>query len=227
MEKERLRLNDKDEQRLNDALAAIIASTRRGKRKLPLLEVARKIRVAAEFLGGLSAVAETVSLSDEMVRQFMRVEKLSPSVRKLASTDALRSVDLADRLSRLPPGDQLRVAKEALDGELSIADVRAILGARKSAPQVPISKLIEHIKRSRNIKEYVVEFMVPQSVVADEVLSERLSNVLGQGSVKRVEVRDGVGRAILNKRGRLALEKGAKSAGLTKPQYLHILVRGR
>src|ERR1019366_10183070 len=79
---------------LDDALAALLASTRRAKRSLNLVEVSEKLRAAVQFLGSLRAVADALGLSDETVRQFSRIEKLSPGVKKLISSGQITGMDL-------------------------------------------------------------------------------------------------------------------------------------
>ena len=48
----------------------------------------------------------------------------------LLSGGSITSMDLADRLSRLPKEDQYPVATGVVSGELDAHDVRAILGLR-------------------------------------------------------------------------------------------------
>ena len=211
---------------MDDALAALIANTRRGKRKLTLVEVRDELRTAIALLGSRRAVADVISLSDEMVRQFTRVDKLSPAVKQLAASGELTSVDLADRLSRLPREDQLPVAQRVLSGELTPADVRALLGVRKTSPQTPIKRLIERIKRSRNIREYVAEFLMPTRAPSRACLKKRLSEVVGTQHLRRLELGEAVGRVVVDRQGKSALEQGAKSAGLTKREFLQRLVSG-
>ncbi len=219
-------LSRKDERRLNEALAALIANTRRGKRKLTLVEFVEYLRVAEKLLGNLRKVAERISLSEEMVRQFTRVEKLSPPVRRLAASGELSSVDIADRLSRLPTDDQLMVARGILAGKLTPYDLRAILALRKTTPRTPIRKIIDRIISSRNIRVYLAEFVVPEPPVPDSIIMGRISRALGRGHVKRVETSGRFGRVVLDDEGKIALEQSARKERITKWELLHRLVRG-
>lgn len=225
-ENRRSSLGRTDQARLDDALAGLIASTRRGKRKLTLVEVAEKMHVAIALLGSLRAVADRIGLSEEMVRQFTRVEKLSPSVKQLAASGRLTSVDLADRLSRFPPEDQLQIARAVLSGDLTPADVRALLGVRKSSPRAQIRDLMDRIKSTRNIREYVAEFLMPRPAPTSACLMKRLSKVVGGEHLRRLEIGEVIGRAVLDTRGKLALEDAAKRARLTKRELLRRLVSG-
>ena len=222
----RISLSSKDQARLDDALAALIASTRRGKRKLSLVEVAGKLRVAVAFLGSLRAVAEKLGLSEEMVRQFTRVEKLSPSVKQLAATGRLNSVDLADRLSRFPAEDQLVIARCVLSGDLTPSDVRALLGVRKSSPGTAIADLIDRIKKTRNIREYVAEFLMPHRAPSRAWLQSRLLEVVGSKHLLRLELDGQSGRAVIDAQGKRALEDAARRARITKRELVRRVVRG-
>ena len=65
-----------DDELVLEALAALIANTRRVKRKLDLLEITSWLEIARCGLGSLQAVSDTIGLSVEMLRQFKTVNKL-------------------------------------------------------------------------------------------------------------------------------------------------------
>lgn len=140
-------LGQRERSQLDDAVAALLASTRRTKRTLNLIEVSEKLCIAVRLLGSLRAVADALGLSDETVRQFSRIEKLSPDVKKLMASGQITSMDLADRLSRFPSADQHAIAAAVASGTLDARDVRAILALRKEVPKAPVQKLIRRIER--------------------------------------------------------------------------------
>ena len=212
--------------RLDDALAALLASTRRAKRRLNLVEVNEKLRTAVQLLGSLQAVADALGLSDETVRQFSRIGKLSPDVRKLLVNGQITSMDLADRLSRLPSADQHPIAAAVVSGTLDAPDVRAILPLRKAMPEVPVQQLIRRIRGSRNIKEYVAEFLTPHPTPSSTTLLRRLSRVLGRREVRGLEMGGIVARLFLTASGKKALENTAREEGVTKRALLQRLVKG-
>ena len=211
---------------LDDALAALLASTRRGKRSLNLVEVSEKLRSAVQLLGSLRAVADALGLSDETVRQFSRIEKLSPGVKKLIASGQITGMDLADRLSRLPSADQHPVAAAVASGTVDAHDVRAILALRKAFPKVPIQQLIRRIRSSRNIKEYVAEFLMPHPAPSTTTLLKRLSRVIARREVRDLEMGEGVGRLFLTANGKAALEDAARKEGVTKRELLQHLLNG-
>jgi hypothetical protein len=210
---------------VEDALAGLIASTKRIHRKLNLLQIAKKIEIARKGLGNLRNVSEAIGLSTEMLRQFSRVTKLDPEARRFVMQGAIKSVDIADRISRLPAADQFLVAQRVARGELNSDDVRAVISFRKDQPKLPISKVISRVTGSRNIREYVVQFRVP----AEEELKnieDRFSKLLGQDVVRSVNLEKGLGTLILNEDGKKRFELIAKEKGLTKRALVKKIISG-
>ncbi len=219
-------LGQREQSQLDDALAALLASTRRTKRTLNLIEVNEKLRTAVRLLRSLRAVADALGLSDETVRQFSRIEKLSPDVRELLESGQITGMDLADRLSRLPPVDQHAIAAAVVSGTLDARDVRAALALRKAMPKAPVQQLIRRIQRSRNIKEYVAEFLTPHPTASSTTLLRRLSRVLGRREVRGLETGNVVGRVFLTAKGKKALEHAARKERVTKRELLQRLIDG-
>ena len=222
---DKARKGDYGQSEVEDALAGLIASTKRIHRKLNLVQIAKKIEIARKGLGNLKSVSEAIGLSTEMLRQFSRVTKIAPEARRFVTEGAIQSVDIADRISRLPPADQFLVAQAVARGELNSDDVRAVISFRKDQPKLPISKVISCVTDSRNIREYVVQFLVS----AEEELKnieERFSKLFGQDGVRSVNVGKGLGTLILNKDGRNRFELIAKRKGLTKRALVEKVISG-
>jgi len=222
---DRARKRDYSQSEVEDALAGLIASTKRIHRKLNLVQIARKIEIARKGLGNLKNISEAIGLSTEMLRQFSRVTKIAPEARRFVTEGKIQSVDIADRISRLPPADQFLVAQAVARGELNSDDVRAVISFRKDQPKLPISKVISRVTDSRNVREYVVQFLVP----AEEELKnieDRFSKLLGQDGVRSVNVGKGLGTLILNKDGRNRFELIAKRKGLTKRALVEKVISG-
>ena len=217
---------DYSQSEVEDALAALIASTKRTHRKLNLLQIAKKIEVARKGLGNLKNVSEAIGLSTEMLRQFSRVTKVAPEARRFLINGAIQSVDIADRISRLPTVDQFLVAQAVARGELNSDDVRAVISLRKDQPKLPISKIISSVTGSRNIREYVVQFQVPAGEEKLKDIEDRFSKLFGQNGVSSVNVEKGMGTLILNKDGKNRFELIAKRKGLTKRALVEKVISG-
>ncbi len=212
--------------KVDDALVALIASTRRIRRKLDLLDVAAKLKVAREGLGSLKKVADAIGLSVEMLRQFSRVEKLSPRVKKLIEQGKIHGVDMADRISRLPSRDQLPVAQAVVRGELNTSDVRAVVSLRKDVPRMRIKAVIDRVKSSRNIKEYVVEFMIPCKKSKKADIEARFAKTVGKNNIRSFTTKKGVGILVLNAAGLKQLQEVAKRRRFTKRRLVNGIASG-
>ena len=219
------RLSKREQAELDDALAALIASTRCVARKLNLLEIGEKLAIARRYLGGLEAVASAVGLSSEMLRQFSRVAALSPPVRRLIAEGKLTSVDIADRISRLAKKDQAFVAKRVADGELDSGDVRAVIAHRKLLPRLPMEQVVRRVMRSKNVPEYVVEFLVPEGLTPRAALS-RLIAFFGPHTIRDSNIGDSAGQVCITRKGKELLRQMAKSKGLSKRELLGGILSG-
>ncbi len=210
---------------LDDALVAIIASTKRKKRKLNPLEVAEKIQTAWDSLDSLSEVAERTDVSSEMLRQIHSVRNCSKHVKELVREGKLESYDILHRISKLPPSNQLKVAEAVIGGELTSEDVRAIVSFYKDfAAGISIGRVIERIKSSRNIKQYVVYFELESENIKFGVLRSRFEKIFGKGNIVSLQEDDGIGELVLNVEGRKRLEQAAKSKRMRKRKFIQKIV---
>jgi hypothetical protein len=213
---------------LDDAIAALIINTRRIKRKLSLLEIAEKIEIARKYLSA-NEIASKLSLSKEMIREFSRVNHLAPPVKNMIKKGIITSIDIADRLSRLPLKDQTYVAKETTKGNLKSEDLRAIVVQRKIMPEIPIAELVARIVDSRNIKDYVAEFPIPLQLMKDiNLVRRRIITYFGMPHVRSFRVEpQGVARIQLDEVGKRRLISGAKDNQASKGEMLQIIIHER
>ena len=213
---------------LDDAIAALIINTRRVKRKLNLIEIADKIRIAEKHLS-IRDVADRLSLSVEMIREFSQVNLLAQPVKNLIKKDKISSIDIAVRLSRLPVRDQLYVARETIRGKLKSEDLRAVVSLRRAMPDASIDEIIMRIMRSKNIKEYIAEFRVPQHLIGNiSTVRRRFIRYFGIQHVRAFTVeRQGLGLVHLDKEGKNELIKKAKENCISKGRLLQMIVSGR
>lgn len=210
---------------LDDALVAIIASTKRKKRKLNPLEVAEKIQTAWDGLGSLSKVADRIKMSAEMLRQIHSVRNCSEQVKELVRQRKIESYDILHRISKLPVPNQITVAMAVIARELNSEDVRAIVSFyRDSSTGISIGKAIERIKSSRNIKQYVVYFELKSKNIKLGILRSRFEKIFGRGNIVSLREDDGIGELVLNVEGRKLLEESAKSKRMSKRKFIQGIV---
>jgi hypothetical protein len=210
----------------DEALSALIVSTKRIRRKLDLLQVAKFLDVAIKGLGSLETVSERIGVSPEMLRQFACVKKLAPQVKRLVASGAISSVDVAYRLSKLTSADQLYVAAMVSKGGLVSADVRAIVALRMANPRTPISKITERVMASRPIKEYEARFVVPATGRDPQALRGRFSRLVGEDNIRAFSVENQVGTLVVSPEGKDRLQEAARKHRLTKRELIDGLVSG-
>jgi hypothetical protein len=211
---------------LKDALAAIIANTRRNNRKLNLIEIAGKIGIAKKHLS-TKEIADKVTLSKEMIREFERVNLLAAPLKVLVQDGKIRSVEIADRLSRLPGTDQCFVASEIIKGTLHSKDLRAIVSLKKSDPSLNISDVVQRIKESRNIREFVAEFIVPQHLPRQpRKIKESLTKVFGAEHIKSIFIQNEIVSVVFDSIAKDNLAKRAQKKGITKRELLRSIASG-
>ncbi len=212
--------------RLERALAYLLAGTRRVRRGPDLLKIARELGVARRGLGSLKAVANVVGISAEMLREFASVEGLSPVVKRMIAEGRVSSVDAAYRLSMLPEADQVAVAEQYLSGKLGPRDVRDLVSFLKRNPRRSVQRAIRRIKRTRDVKRYVIKFPVCRDAADLPGLRARFAKVIGKRNVVSVEADGTVGSVTVNEEGRRRLQARAKELRTTKRKVVVSAIRG-
>lgn len=212
----------KTEAKAEVALAALLASTRRQQRKLSLVQIAKYLKVAMAYYGGLPEVAGLIGLSDKMLRQFLAIDKISPEVRHLFSTRKIDSVDIAVHLSSFPAKDQMRIAKGIVSKKASSNDVRDIKYLKESSPKSDVRNLVDKVIASKNIREYLVIYKSPSMHIGKEVY-KKIRKSTGKGNSRLVLASVPNFKIAITADGKERLEKLARTNGMTKREFLHQL----
>jgi len=213
---------------VDEALAAVIANTKRRARKLDPIAVAENIEVARQGLGSLQAVAERATLSYEMVRQIHSILRCAKSVKRLARQGRLGSFDVLHRLGKLPGSDQEAVARAVADRKVDSDDVRGIVNLRRDFPDDEIDALIRRIRESRDVRHYVAFVKLQEHPEKERTLRSRFARALGRGSVVSLAIEGTVAVLTLNAAGAERLREEAKARGLTKRRFLeHVALKGK
>lgn len=199
---------------LKEALAVLISSTRSKRRPLPLTEIAKWLQVAVAKLGSYSAVADRIGLSAKMLRQFSSVERLAAPVQKLFQDRQLDSVDAATHLAMLPVADQTAIANALAVGQADTSDVRAVIQLRQGGQSGPISRLLHRVRESKSKQEHVAEFVVRGDATKATLLRTFQKHIPAH-EIVRLEVKGALGRLVLTDRGKQALSKAARTAGVS------------
>jgi len=198
---------------LAKALALLISSTHTRTRPVSIVKISKAINVASEELGSLGLLSERINLSEKMLRQFMKVEKLCDEIKELVDTRKIDSVDAVSHLAQLDHHDQTAVAAEVLTNKWRTFDVRAFLEARKRAKEADPIELIQKINNSRTEKTYAFEFVARGGIGPDEI-ERRLSKFVPSEFISAVEVEGTKAGITVNQVGYDLLKAEARSRNM-------------
>ncbi len=211
---------------IDKAIAALIKNTRTTKRHISLVEISDWLKIAVKGIGSLKKVADMIGLSNKMIRQFTYINKLIPEVKELFRKRDIDSIDIAVHLSMFENHEQLIVAKEVAKKKLNSADVRAIRELRKDAPTLGINEIIKRVKSSRNIKQYIAEFIITSQNVSEEQLRDNFSKVIKDENIIKMKKDDLFCEITMSSEGKQLLQKYSSKNGLTKAQAVSLIAKG-
>jgi len=205
-----MNISDKaSENRSNEALAILISSTKSRKRPISLIEVSKWLRIAVNLLGGYKQVADRIGLSTKMLRQFSMVNSLHPKTQAFFRRREIDSVDAVVHLLQFPIKDQITIAKLLANKKIDTMDLRAILQSRKSSPSIPIKYIYHKIIKSKTIKRYIVEFVIPSGYNRNTLMGV-FKRHISKINIIKLDINGRLGRLLLKKDGKLELQKTAK-----------------
>lgn len=208
------------------AIAALIKNTKTTKRHISLIEMAEWLDLAVKDLGSINSVAETISLSPNMLRQFLYVKKLSKDVQALFADRKIDSVDAAVHLSMLKKQDQKIVGLAMVEGNLTSAELRAICEFRKGTPDIHMNIIIEKVKSTQNIKQHIAEFVVRSKKIHEQILKKRFAKIIEPQNIISLTLKGSIGRIVISSKGKGLLQKYAKMKGITKGRAISSIVHG-
>ena len=201
---------NEEPEKLERALALIIASTKTRRRPFSIAEISEAISYAKNQLSSIHALSDSVSLSAKMLRQFERFEDLSTETQELVRNRKIDSVDAVAHLSRLKPEDQDLVADRLASKSWDTSDVRAFLELRTAKPDDNTADLVAQVAQSKNIKEHVFEFIKRQGVDKEHVV-DRVSSVVSRENVRGVDFEGSKGTLRLTPTGSEHLKRYSKA----------------
>lgn len=210
----------------NKAIAALIKNTRTTKRHISLIKMAEWLELAVKDLGSINSVADTISLSPNMLRQFLYVRKLSKNVQALFADRKIDSVDAAVHLSTLNELDQKIVCLAMAEGKLTSGELRAVREFRKEAPDMHINEIIGKVKSTQNIKQHIAEFIVRSKKIHEQMLKKRFAKIIEPQNIISLTLKGSIGRIIMSSKGKGLLQNYAKRKGITKVRAISSIVHG-
>jgi hypothetical protein len=136
----------------------------------------------------------------------------------------LSGIDILHRLSKLPSKDQDSIAEALLRAAVDSDDVRGLVNLRREMPAVPMRRLIDRIRSSKNIKHYIAYFSVPREGLHTDGLRRLFEKALGKRAIVSVNVKGCLGTLTMNADGRNRLQELARKTAITKRQLIDQIV---
>jgi hypothetical protein len=198
---------------LEEALAALISSTRNKQRPLPLTQISKWLGIAFSKLGSYSAISERVGISSKMLGQFASVDRLTKSVRRLFADRTLDSVDAAVHLAMLTPADQEPVARALAKNLIDTMDIRAVVQLRQVRESEPIESLLARIQKTKTQHHYVMEFVARETKDPQNVRTT-LEKYVRSSDIVSLELDGALGRLVVTAQGKKKLELVASNFGI-------------
>lgn len=213
----------KKNENLEKVLALIISCTRRVKRPLNLVILAKNISDAKRHLGSLEAVGQAVDLSVQQLKDFLTVERLCAEVKALVKIRAIDSVDVMKNISRLPKGSQQILAKELTKGAISSKDIRILTSFTKQFPDKSIGTILRNYYKSRDIEIYLVKFPAPKDNRIKKV-QRKFETIVGNSNIVSLKVNKGTATLELTYHGQKKIRKAAKKQKNTLRKFVNRLL---
>lgn len=190
------------DKKLQDALALIIACTRRAHQDRPkdIVAIAEAIAYARQKMGSLASVSETVGVSEQQLLDFLAVGHLDDEVQAMIKTRIIDSVDIVKNLAKLPHASQKALAESLRSGEINSQDIRVVTSFARRFPEKKIEKILDEYRHSRDIKTYVVRFSIPGPAAANTVRGE-IERVVGKKGINSLSVNGKIGELELTQAG--------------------------
>jgi len=111
-----------------------------------------------KLYGSRKAAATKVGLSAEMVREFLKILRLPPKVKRLVRTRKIDRLDVAYKISMLPNGEeQIKAATQSDDLSTDdVRDVRRLMSSASISAQESKRKILE--SRLKGLHVFVMDF---------------------------------------------------------------------
>lgn len=199
-----------------EALASLIACTKRRRRPKSLVEIADDLDIAIACYGDIDSVASKIGISVSMLRRFLTVHRLAPSLQHLVASRSVDSIDAVAELASLPSNLQNKLAEEFTSKKLEYdtADIRSIVRILNRTPDEPIDNVCKKVIAAKTIQIYVYEFVRRDSLGGEVNIEDRVKNVLGSDSFFGLELGAATVRLKLTEAGKKKVALLAKERRL-------------
>lgn len=165
--------------KVNEATARILLSTKRKSRQYSLYEIASDILFLKNEIGGINNVSKIIGISTGMLNQFLSVFKLPAEIIELLKERKIESVSSAHILSKFNNEDSIQLAQLILTEGLTSQELRIILPFRRKNLNEPIIDIVRRVLDSKNIKVSVIRISESKLKCSITELENRILNLIG------------------------------------------------
>ena len=167
------------------ALSMLFGNTRKKKRNVDLLTIAKSCEYLVGLYGSQRAVADKIGISAEMIREFLTTLKLSAPVQELVSSRRIDSVDIVRELSALSDSSKQLAAAETFVNTSSkdVRDIKRLVGETKVSIEDAIK--VVSVAKPKGLHIFLVDFddetykaIMKQSTLANIKPAELLRSIV-------------------------------------------------
>jgi hypothetical protein len=176
-----------DKNKINEATARVLLSTKRKSRLYSLYDIASDILYLKNETGGLNNVSKTIGISPGMLNQFLSIFKLPTEIIELIKQRKIESVSTAHTLSKFNYEDSIQLARLLLTDGITSQELRIILPYRRKYPNEPILDIVNHVLDSKNIKVSVIRISETNLKCSLLELESRIINIVGKENFLTIE----------------------------------------
>ncbi|MDX2303732.1 MAG: hypothetical protein NW226_13085 [Microscillaceae bacterium] len=194
-------------------------------RPLSLFEVAEDISFLKEVLGGIRYVSERVSLSAGMLNRFLKVFELDEEVLEMVKNREIDSIAIVNSLATFQKDDQIYLANLVLNKELNSQDLRALSPFRKQFQSDTIHDVVQHFKKTKNIKVSVINFHTEDLHKDKATLKVDLSELIGESEIVDISFFQEIGSIKITKKGEQILRIKAKESRQSLQKFTYSLLQ--
>lgn len=195
------------------AIANLIANTRTKRRSVSLFDFHAWLKSAIRELGTLDAVADKISLSPQMLKQFLVIDELDKAVIAQVKKRRLDSVDALNYVSLFSKPDQRCLVPLLVKRKITNKDLRSIYQQRKVLPEAPIAELVGRVIAGKTKRIYELQFVVREGLNKQKI-TKALQPVVGIGAIESLRLGVRMGAVTISKQGLDGLRSYARKIGI-------------
>lgn len=190
-----------------------------------IVEIAKDIEDLKNMKGSLSKISDFIGVSEGMLNQFIRVNKIVPKGKELVSKRIIDSVSLVNNLAKFSENDQNYLITEFIDNKITSSDIKLLSPLRRQFPNESISNLIEKLKKSENQKVSIINFDINELKKSIPTLKIEIEKIIDSSELIDLSSTNQIGTIKITPKGEKILRKVAKQNHKSLQNYIYLLLK--